>query len=251
MKIKRILISQAKPETEKSPYDDLAQKTNVEIEFRPFTHVEGVTSKEFRAQKIHIPDYTALIFNSRTAIDHFFRICNELRITVPETMKYFCTSETVALYLQKYIVYRKRKVFYGNGTFPDLMNHILKHKEEKFLVPLSDQHKDEIPELLTKHGIKFKVAILYRTVYSDLSDLSTTNYDILVFFSPAGVKALLNNFPDFKQNDLKIASFGHHTAQAVREAGLRLDIEAPLPDAPSMAMALEQYILKHNKNCKK
>ncbi|MEE4286038.1 MAG: uroporphyrinogen-III synthase [Mariniphaga sp.] len=248
MKIKSILVSQPKPSTAKSPYFDLAEKNNIKIDFRPFIQVEGISAKEFRQTRIHILDHSAVIFTSRTAIDHFFRISQDLRLTIPDSMKYFCISEATAYYLQKYIVYRKRKIFFGNGNFSDLIALMKKHKDEKFLVPLSDIHKQEIPELLDKGGFKYTKAILYRTVGSDLSDLRDVNYDILVFFSPSGIKSLLQNFPDFQQNETRIACFGPTTAQAVREAGLRLDIEAPTALAPSMTMALEQYIIKVNKN---
>jgi uroporphyrinogen-III synthase len=247
LKIKSILVSQPEPSTAKSPYFDLAEKHNVKIDFRPFIQVEGISAKEFRQTRIHILEHSAVIFTSRTAIDHFFRISQDLRLTIPDSMKYFCISEATAYYLQKYIVYRKRKIFYGNGTFSDLATLMKKHKDEKFLVPLSDIHKQEIPELLDKGGFKYTKAILYRTVSSDLSDLRDVNYDILVFFSPSGIKSLFQNFPDFKQNETRIACFGPTTAQAVREAGLRLDIEAPTAQAPSMTMALEQYIKKVNK----
>lgn len=248
MKIKSILVSQPKPETAKSPYFELAEKTGIKIDFRPFIQVESVPAKEFRQNRIQILDHSAVIFTSRTAIDHFFNICNELRVVVPDTMKYFCISEATAYYLQKYIVYRKRKIFYGNGKFSDLTNLMKKHKDEKFLVPLSDIHKQEIPELLDKGGFNYTKAILYRTVSSNLSDLKEVNYDILVFFSPSGIASLFQNFPDFKQNETRIACFGPSTAQAVKEAGLRLDIEAPTAQAPSMTMALEQYIKKVNKH---
>lgn len=247
MKIKKILVSQPKPSTPKSPYFDLSEKNNVTIDFRPFIQVEGISSKEFRQQKINILDHTAVIFTSRTAIDHFFRICEETRVTVPDDMKYFCISEATAFYLQKYIVYRKRKIFHSTGKFPDLVEVIKKHKQEKFLVPLSDIHKPEIPGLLTKAKIKFTKAILYRTVSSDLSDIKDINYDVLVFFSPSGIKSLMQNFPDFEQKEILIASFGPATAKAVKEAGLRLDIQAPMPQAPSMTAALEMFIKKHNK----
>ncbi len=247
MKIKKILVSQPKPETAKSPYFDLAEKMSVQVDFRPFIQVEGVSAKEFRQTRIQILDHTAVIFTSRTAIDHFFRICQDQRITVPDTMKYFCISEATAFYLQKYIVYRKRKIFYGTGVFSSVTELMKKHKDDKYLVPLSHIHKQEIPQLLDKGGFKYTKAILYRTVSSDLSDLKDVNYDILVFFSPSGIKSLKSNFPDFEQNDTKIACFGPTTANAVREAGLRLDIEAPTPQAPSMTMALEQFIKKINK----
>jgi uroporphyrinogen-III synthase len=251
-KIKRILVSQPKPDSEKHTYSELAEKNNLKIDFRSFSQVEGVTVKEFRQSRIDLLTHTAVIFTSKTAIDHFFRIAEELRVTIPDEMKYFCISESTAFYLQKYIVYRKRKIFYScAGHFPDLMDIILKHKDEKFLVPLSNTHKEEIPVLLDKNKIKYTMAVLYNTVCSDLSDLSEINYDVLVFFSPTGIKSLLQNFPEFKQNDIKIATFGTTTAKAVQEAGLRLDICAPMPNAPSMTMALEQYIREYNKNCKK
>lgn len=247
MKIKRILVSQPKPDSTKSPYFDLASKTNVQVDFRPFIQVEGVSAKEFRQTRIQILDHSAVIFTSRTAIDHFFRICQDMRTTVPDTMKYFCISEATAFYLQKYIVYRKRKIFYGDGSFEDLMEVMKKHKDENFLVPLSHIHKLEIPQLLEKFNYKYTKAIFYKTVSSDLSDLKDVNYDVLVFFSPSGIKSLMQNFPNFEQNEIKIASFGPTTAKAVKEAGLRLDIEAPTAVAPSMTMALEQFIKKHNK----
>lgn len=247
MKIKKILVSQPKPSSEKSPYFELAQKNNLQIDFRPFIHVEAVPAKEFRQSKVDILEHSAVLFTSRTAVDHFFRICNELRITVPDSLKYFCISESTAFYLQKYIVYRKRKIFYGTGQFPSLLDLIKKHCSEKYLLPMSDAHKDDIPEALKKNRINFTPAVLYRTVASDLSDLSNVNYDILVFYSPSGIKSLIKNFPDFEQNNTKIASFGAHTANAVKEAGLRLDISAPMPEAPSMTMALERFIRDYNK----
>lgn len=219
----------------------------MKVDFRPFIQVESVSAKEFRQTRVNILDHTAVILTSRTAIDHFFRICNELRITVPDTLKYFCISEATAFYLQKYIVYRKRKIFYGEGKFSELVDIIKKHMDEKYLVPLSHIHKPEIPQLLDEAKVKYTKAILYKTVSSDLSDLKDVNYDILVFYSPSGIKSLLQNFPDFQQNETKIASFGPTTAQAVKEAGLRLDIQAPNPQAPSMTMALEQFIKKENK----
>ena len=247
MKIKKILVSQPEPPTEKSPYHELAQKNNLKIEFRPFIKVEEVKAKEFRQTKIDILEQSAVIFTSKTAINHFFRVCEELRIMVPDTMKYFCISENVAYFLQKYIVYRKRKIFYGPGQFAELMDTILKHKEEKFLVPLSDVHKEEVPIHLDEHKINYTKAVLYRTVSNNLTDVSLINYDIIVFYSPSGIKSLFQNFPEFRQNDIKIASFGQNTAKAVTEAGLRLDIQAPNPEAPSMTMALEQFIAKFNK----
>ena len=250
MRIKTILVSQPKPQTEKSPYFDLAEKYNLKIDFRPFIQVEGVSAKEFRQERINILDHTAVIFTSRTAIDHFFRICEELRIAVPDDMKYFCISESTAFYLQKYIVYRKRKIFFGEKRFEDLMEIITKHKSEKFLIPLSDIHKQSIPTLLDKSKIKYTKAILYRTVSSDLSDLADVNYDILAFYSPSGITSLFQNFPKFDQNSTIIAAFGPATSKAVTDAGLRLDVQAPMPQAPSMTMALDQYIKKYNKENK-
>lgn len=247
MKIKNILVSQPEPSSEKNPYFEIAEKNNVKIDFRPFIHVEQVPTKEFRKQRISILDYTAVVFTSKTSIDNYFRIAADLRITVPDAMKYFCTSESIALYLQKYIVYRKRKIFFGKGGFNDLVVLLEKHRSERYLVPLSEQHKAEIPELLTKAKIRYKIGILYKTVSSDLSDMAMINYDVLVFFSPSGIRSLFTNFPEFKQEEIKIASFGNATAQAVKEAGLRLDLQAPLPNAPSMTMALDQFIKEENK----
>ncbi len=246
-KVKSILVSQPKPETDKSPYFDLAEKFNLKIDFRPFIHVEGVSAMEFRKEKIHLLDFTAVFFTSRTAIDHYFRLAEELRITIPDEMKYFCVSESIAFYLQKYIVYRKRKIFYGNGRFDNMLKIAEKHKSENFLIPLSDVHKPSIPIALDKAGYKYKKAVMYKTVLSDLSDLSDIKYDVLVFFSPIGIKSLYENFPDFEQGDTRIAAFGPATSKAVKEAKLRLDIEAPHPKAPSMTMALEQYVKEANK----
>jgi uroporphyrinogen-III synthase len=247
LKIKSILVTQPEPPTVKSPYTELAESTSVKIDFRAFIQVEGVSAKEFRQTRIHLNDFTAVIFNSKTAIDHFFRLAQELRVIIPDTLKYFCISESTAFYLQKYIVYRKRKIFHANGTVNDLLDIMKKHKEENFLIPLSDIHSQEIPRMLEKGGFKFTQATLYRTISSDLHDLKDMNYDILVFFSPSGIKSLFQNFPDYKQNETKIACFGTTTAQAVREAGLNADIEAPTPEAPSMTMALEQYIKNINR----
>jgi len=250
MKIKNILVSQPQPQSDKSPYFEIAEKNNVKIDFRPFIHVEPVETKEFRKNRINILDHSAVIFTSKTGIDHFFRVSNEMRVSVPDTMKYFCTSESIAHYLQKYIVYRKRKIFFGKGRFVDLMELLDKHKGEKFFVPLSEQHKPEIPDLLKVNSIDYTIAILYKTVSSDLSDLQMLNYDVLVFFSPSGIMSLMKNFPGFKQNETIIASFGNSTARAVQEAGLRLDIQAPMPNAPSMTMALDLFIKEYNKNNK-
>lgn len=251
MRIKKILVSQPEPENEKSPYRELAQKNNVKIDFRPFSHVEGLSAKDFRQSRIDILTHSGIIFSSKTAIDHFFRLCEELRITVPDTMKYFCTSESVAFYLQKYIVYRKRKIFHGKNSLNDIEDILIKNKEERYLIPLSDNHKPEIPNLLEKLKLKYTKAIIYKTVSSDLKDLGNIDYDVLVFFSPACIKSLFDNYPNFAQDEIKIASFGESTAKAVKESGLRLDIQAPAPEAPSMTMALEHYIKEFNKNIKK
>ncbi|HPD52682.1 MAG: uroporphyrinogen-III synthase [Bacteroidota bacterium] len=247
LKVKTILVTQPKPETDKSPYYDLAKKFSLKIDFRPFIQVEPIPAKDFRKDKVNLAEHTAVILTSRNAADHFFRVCNELRVTVPETLKYFCISESTAYYLQKFVVYRKRKIFFGKQTISDLMDVIKKHKKEKFLVPCTDIHKQEIFETLDTHHIDYTKAVIYRTVASDLSDLANVNYDVLVFFSPSGITSLLKNFPKFKQNNTRIAAFGPTTAQAVLDAGLRLDIQAPVPAAPSMTMALEQYIKKANK----
>ena len=246
MKVRSILVTQPKPESDKSPYFDLAKKYNIKIDFREFIHVEGVTANEFRKEKINILDHTAIIFTSRNSVDHFFRICSELRILVPETMKYFCISESTAFYLQKYVIYRKRKVFHGKQTIADLMEVIKKHKKEKFLLPCSDIHKREIPEALELLKIAYSIAIIYKTVGSDLSDLANVNYDMLVFFSPSGITSLFKNFPSFMQNNTRIAAFGPSTTQAILDANLTLDVPAPIPGAPSMTMAIEQYLKKVN-----
>jgi uroporphyrinogen-III synthase len=250
LKIKKILVTQPEPNFQNSPYNDLAGKYNLKIDFRPFIHVEGILSKDFRKDRINILDFTAVIFNSRTSIDHFFRMSQEMRVVIPDTMKYFCISEATAHYLQKYIVYRKRKIFYAPGKFNELLDVLVKHKEERFLVPLSDIHKLEELDKMNAIGLNFQQAVMYRTVCSDLSDLKDVNYDVLVFFSPSDIKSLFFNFPDFKQNDTKIAAFGSATAKAVSDAGLNVDIEAPLPETPSMTSALDKYILEFNKNHK-
>lgn len=242
MKVKKVLVSQPKPTTGKSPYYDIAEKYGIEIEFRPFIKVEGLTAKEFRQSKINIPDFTAIIFTARTAIDHFFRLCEEMRINIPDTMKYFCTTESIALYLQKYIVYRKRKIFHGNnGKLDDLLPALLKHKKEKFLYAVSDVHKDDT-NVLDTNGINYTKAVMYRTVSNDFGPDEPFDYDMLLFFSPAGIDSLLKNFPGFEQKDIKIGCFGTTTAKAVRDAGLRLDMEAPSVKAPSMTAALDMFL---------
>lgn len=248
MKIKKVLVSQPKPTSEKSPYFDIAEKYGVKIDFRPFIKVESLTSKEFRQQKVSILDHTAVVFTSRHAIDHFFHLCGELRVTIPETMKYFCVSETIALYIQKYVQYRKRKIFFGaTGKFEDLMPSIIKHNAEKYLVPMSDVHNDEIKNMLDKHNIKHTEVVMYRTVSNDFTPEEEFDYDMLVFFSPSGISSLMKNFPDFEQKDIAIGCFGPTTAKAVRDAGLRLDLEAPTVAAPSMTAALDMFIKARNK----
>ncbi len=250
MKIRKILVSQPEPLNPKSPYFELARKYNLKVDFKPFVEIEGISSKDFRQQRINILDHTAVIFTSKTGIDHFFRICNELRIVVPDIMKYFCITENVAFYLQKYIVYRKRKIFHGKAKFQDLIDIIAKHREDSFFVPLSEPHNAEIPELLNTNGIKYSIGTLYRTISSNFADQNNFDYDILVFYSPSGIKSLKENFPGFVQGDTKIAAFGPTTACAVASEGLRLDINAPNPKAPSMTMALDDYLKEYNRNLK-
>lgn len=242
MKIKSILVSQPEPTTPKSPYFDLADKYKLKIDFRPFIQVDPVPAQEFRQSRISLLEHSAVIFTSRNAVDHFFRMAEEMRVNVPESMKYFCVSESTAYYLQKYVVYRKRKIFHGKQRFEDLLDVIKKHKNEMFLFPCSDIHNDRVTQKLQNLNVKFNKAILYKTVAADLSDLENVYYDMLVFFSPSGIESLIKNFPDFKQNDTKIAAFGPTTEKAVLDNGLRLDVFAPLPKAPSMSMAIEQFI---------
>ena len=241
-KIKTILVSQPKPESEKSPYFDLGKKHKLKIDFRPFIHVEGLTAQEFRKQRIQILDHTAIIFTSRNAVDHFFRLCTESRVTVPETMKYFCMSEAIAFYLQKYVVYRKRKVFVGERKFSDLMPLIKKHINERYLLPSADKLKEDITKQLEDTEVKFTRAIFYRTVISDLSDLEDVKYDMLVFFSPSGIKSLFHNFPDFVQGETRIAAYGATTHKAIADHNLRLDCAAPTPEYPSMTAAIQSYV---------
>ena len=247
MKVKTILVSQPEPKVENSPYHNLIEKQKVKIDFIPFIHVEGVESKEVRSQKIDLSQFSAIILTSRNAVDHFFRIAEEMRFKVPDEMKYFCQSEAIAYYLQKYVVYRKRKIYVGARTFAELSPLIKKYKTERFLLPSSDKLKPEIPETLNNLQVKWKQATFYKTVISDLSDLRDVYYDILVFFSPSGIHSLLENFPDFKQNNTRIAVFGNSTVNAATENGLRIDIQAPTPETPSMTMALERYIQTVNK----
>jgi uroporphyrinogen-III synthase len=249
--LKTILVSQPQPEGIKSPYIDLANKYNLKIDFRSFIQVEGIPAQEFRKQKVNLGDYSAIILTSKTAIDHFFRIAEEMRFEVPDSMKYFCISEAVAYYLQKYVTYRKRKIFFGKQTIGDLVEVLKKHKKEKFLLPCTDILRDKIPETLEEHDIDFSKAILYKTVAADLSDLEDVYYDMLVFYSPAGLESLFKNFPNFKQNKTLIAAFGPTTASAVVKHNLRLDLHAPQPNAPSMTGAIENFVKEYNKAKKK
>ena len=244
--IKKILVSQPKPTSDKSPYYDIANRFGVELVFRPFIKVEGMSAREFRTQKVNILDYTAIVFTSRHAIDHFFTLAKELRISIPEEMKYFCVTETIALYIQKYVQYRKRKVFFGTtGKMDDLIPTMAKHKTEKYLVPMSDVHNDSLTLLLDSKKLQHKECVMYRTVSNDFTpdEVKTFDYDMLIFFSPSGIESLSKNFPNFQQGDIAIATFGPTTAKAAREAGLRLDIEAPNENYPSMTGALQHYLL--------
>lgn len=246
--IKKILVSQPKPSSEKSPYFDIEAKENVEFTFHPFIKIEGLSAREFRAQKVQILDYTAIVFTSRHAIDFFFTLCKELRVTLPEDMKYFGISETVSLYIQKYVQYRKRKVFFGTtGKLPELVTVMAKHKTEKYLVPLSDVHNDEFAQMLDAKKLKHKECVMYRTVSNDFPAGQPFNYDMLVLFTPAGVDSLLKNFPDFEQGDIRLACFGPATKKAMEDAGLRCDLSAPTPEARSMTAAIEMYLEKENK----
>ena len=245
--IKKILVSQPAPSSEKSPYYEIARKHGVEFVFHPFIKVEGLSAREFRQQKIQILDHSAVVFNSRNAIDHFFKLCNEMRITVPEDMKYFGLSETILLYIQKYVQYRKRKVFFGTtGKWPDLLSVMARHKNENYLVPLSDVHSDEVATMLDAKKLKHEECIMYRTVSNEYPADQPFDYDMLVFFTPAGIQSLLKNFPNFQQGDTKLACFGKATAKAIEAAGLRLDLEAPSTEAPSRPAAIDLFLEKEN-----
>ncbi|GLB48499.1 uroporphyrinogen-III synthase [Neptunitalea lumnitzerae] len=246
MKVKTILVSQPEPKVEHSPYSQLEEKQKVKIDFRPFIHVEGVDAKDVRHQKIDLANFTAIILTSRNSVDHFFRVAEEMRFKVPDSMKYFCQSEAVAYYLQKYVVYRKRKIYVGKRNFTELAPLIKKYKDEKFLLPSSDILKSDVPDTLDSLKVNWTRGVFYKTVVSDLSDLKDVYYDILAFFSPSGIESLFKNFPDFQQNNTRIAVFGNTTQKAAEEAGLRIDILAPTPDTPSMTMALEKYIVEVN-----
>ncbi|MDA9587566.1 uroporphyrinogen-III synthase [Flavobacteriaceae bacterium] len=247
MKVKTILVSQPEPSSEKSPYIRLQEKLKLTVHFRPFIHVEGVDAKEVRQQKIDFNNFDNVVLTSRNAVDHYFRLCKEMRFTVPDSTKYFCLSEAVAYYLQKYVVYRKRKVYVGEGEIGDLESVFKKFEKETFLFPTSDILKQDVPDFLNKLNLNWKRAILYKTVVSDLSDLRDVYYDVLAFFSPSGIESLFKNFPDFKQNNTRIAVYGNSTIKAAEDAGLKVQIKAPTPNTPSMTMAIEQYVMKVNK----
>lgn len=247
MKVKSILVSQPKPANDSSPYHELGKRNKIKIDFRSFIKVEGVDARDVRSQKIDFSNYTAIIFTSKNVIDHFFRLAEEMRFQVPDDMKYFCQTEAIAFYLQKYIVYRKRKTYIGEKDIQDLAPYIKKHKDEKFLLPSSDVLNPDVPNFLNETGINWDRGILCRTVSSDLSDLEDVKYDILVFFTPSGIKSLFENFPGFVQDQTRIAVFGKTTVQAAKEMGLRIDIEVPTPETPSMTMALEKYVKEVNK----
>lgn len=243
--IKKILVSQPKPTSDKSPYFDIAARFGVDLVFRPFIKIEGLTPKEFRKQKVSILDHTAVVFTSRHAIDNYFSLAKEMRLTIPEDMKYFCVTETISLYIQKYVQYRKRKVFFGStGKITDLLPSMVKHKTEKYLVPLSDVHNDSVRDLLDSKKLNHTECVMYRTVSNDFTpeEVEAFDYDMLVFFSPSGVDSLIKNFPDFDQKNIAIATFGPATAKAVKDAGLRLDLEAPSEKYPSMTGALMHYL---------
>ncbi|XCI75082.1 MAG: uroporphyrinogen-III synthase [Flavobacteriales bacterium] len=242
MKMKSILISQPSPTIESSPYLELSKNQQVKIDFRPFIEVKGFYASDVRKQKIDFSDFTAVIFTSKNAVDHYFRLAEDMRYKVPDDMKYVCQSETIAYYLQKYVVYRKRKIYVGEKDFKDVLSLIKKHGQERFLLPSSDVLKSEVPRMLTKLNVYWKRVILYKTVSSDLSDLKDFSYDILVFFSPTGIKSLFENFPDFEQNGVKIATFGKSTLDAASKAGLKITIRVPTARTPSMVMALEKYL---------
>lgn len=247
LKVKTILVSQPEPKVENSPYFELQNKLKVKVDFRTFIHVEGVNAKDIRAQKIDLSKFSAIILTSRNSVDHFFRVAEEMRYKVPENLKYFCQSEAVAFYLQRYVVYRKRKIYVGQKEFSDLAPLIKKYKDEKYLLPNTDQLNSDIPQILDKLGVAWTQGVFYRTVISDLSDLKDVYYDILAFFSPTGIRSLFENFPDFKQNDTRIAVFGTTTQKEAVDRGLRVDIMAPTPETPSMTGALEKYIVEVNK----
>jgi uroporphyrinogen-III synthase len=248
LKVSSILITQPRPETEKSPYFDLAKKYDLKLEFHPFIRVEGLSGKDFRKQRVDITEYTAIIFSSRYAVDHFFRICEELKVKVSQDMKYFCITEAVALYLQKFILYRKRKVFFSaDGSTAGLMDVIGKHKNEKYILPVSDSGKNDIALYLAKHNIKYAEVTLYRMVSNDIAPVMKASFDMIVFFSPFSVQTLFEHDPGYKQNGTIIGAFGPTTSKAVEDSGMRLDVKAPAPNAPSMVSALELFLMEIKK----
>ena len=245
--IKKILVSQPKPTSEKSPYFDIARKLDVEIVFRPFIKIEALTPVEFRQQKVSILDHTAVVFTSRNAIDKFFKLCKEMRVAIPDDMKYFCITETVSLYIQKYVQYRKRKVFFGTtGKIDDIIPLMVKHKNEKYFVPQSDQHTDDFANMLDAKKLNHSEAVMFRTVSNDFAKDEPFDYDMLIFFSPSGISSLMKNFPGYQQGDTAIGTFGPTTAKAAKDAGLRVDLEAPSPQFPSITAALQDYVARHN-----
>lgn len=245
--IKKILVSQPKPTSEKSPYFDIARKLDVEIVFRPFIKIEALTPVEFRQQKVSILDHTAVVFTSRNAIDNFFKLCKEMRVAIPDDMKYFCITETVSLYIQKYVQYRKRKVFFGTtGKIDDIIPLMVKHKNEKYFVPQSDQHTDDFANMLDAKKLNHSEAVMFRTVSNDFAEGEPFDYDMLIFFSPSGISSLMKNFPGYQQGNTAIGTFGPTTAKAAKDAGLRVDLEAPSPQFPSITAALQDYVARHN-----
>lgn len=244
MKIKRVLISQPQPDNDKSPYADIVKQYHLDITFRKFFNIESIGPKEFRKNRINIADYTAIIFTSKHAVDHFFNLCEELRVNISDSTKYFCTSEAIALYLQKYVQYRKRKIFFGKNHFHELLDVIKKHKDEKYLFPCGQDHKKNIPQLLKQNKVSFYSAPIYRTVPADLSDINIEDYQMLIFFSPFGIESLKVNFPGFMQGETILGTFGDATAKAAKKHGLTVQIMAPTQTAPSMTMAIQEYLQK-------
>ncbi len=244
MKIQRILISQPPPTSDKSPYTELIAKYNVKIDFKPFIQVEPLTPREFRQQHINFADYNAVVFTSKLHVDNFFKMCEELRVTMPETMKYFCINETTAFYLQKYVVFRKRKIFYGNNKLEDMKDYFLKNKDCCYLVPVTEPHNVSTLESLNKFNLNYKTAVFSRTVSNNMKDVNLNDYQIIVFFTPAGIKSLFENFPNFKQGDIIIGASGAQTAQFAREAGLNVQIEATTKEFASITAALDAFIKK-------
>ena len=244
MKIQKILISQPAPPCEKSPYSDLISKYNVKIDFNPFIRVEPLTAREYRQQHINFLDFSAVIFTSKLHVDHFFKMCEELRVTIPETMKYFCMNESIAFYLQKYVVFRKRKIFFGNNTFEDMKDAFNKSRDCTYLIPITEPHKASTLEVLNKYNLKFTVSTLSRTVSNDMKGIHLHDYHIVVFFTPSGIKSLFENFPDFQQENLYIGTSGISTLQAATDVGLNVQIVSPTKEFPSITVALDAFIKK-------